>query len=41
VESRHEQHAAGEPVRVAATVHAGEYSVSLVELFSALDKPSN
>jgi len=30
-------HAGGEPVRVNATLHAGEQSVSLEELFSALD----
>jgi Uma2 family endonuclease len=32
-----EYHAAGEPLRVQATLSAGEHSVSLEELFSALD----
>ncbi len=32
-----EYHSDGEPVSVTATLHAGEFSVSLEELFSALD----
>jgi Uma2 family endonuclease len=32
-----EYHATSEPVRVTSTLHAGEHSVSLEELFSALD----
>jgi Uma2 family endonuclease len=34
-----EYHAGLEPVRVVGTLHAGEFSVSLEELFSALDTP--
>jgi Uma2 family endonuclease len=34
-----EYHAAGEPLRVTGTLHAGEFSVSLEELFLALDTP--
>jgi Uma2 family endonuclease len=36
-----EYHAGGEPVRVVGEIHAGEYSVNLEKLFSALDTPSN
>jgi Uma2 family endonuclease len=32
-----EYHAASEPVRATSTLHAAEYSLSLEELFSALD----